>query len=161
VDLNLYPDSFTGANLLIPINRADFCALAVSLYETVTGTAIMGRVTFDDTNDVNVEKAAYLGLITGTSSGTFTPNAQITREQFATLLVRLAGTVIGTPLPAQEPNFSDNGDISAWAYAAVGQVQALGIMSDVGDGRFAPQEPLTREQSIVSMLRLYLAIAVV
>ncbi|MCL2126339.1 MAG: hypothetical protein FWH33_10185, partial [Oscillospiraceae bacterium] len=41
--------------------RAEFCLLAVTLYEKVTGTTITGRLKFTDTTDVNVEKAAFIG----------------------------------------------------------------------------------------------------
>ena len=41
------------------------------------------------------------------------------------------------------------------ATCAKGKVQAAGIMSGVGDNTFSPQEPYTREQSIVTLMRLY------
>jgi len=37
----------------------------------------------------------------------------------------------------------------------VGLVQGSGIMGGVGDNRFDPQGEYTREQSILTMLRLY------
>jgi len=51
--------------------------------------------------------------------------------------------------------FVDNNQIAAWALTAVGQVQEAGIMSGVGNNRFDPQGEFTREQSIMTMLRLY------
>jgi len=35
--------------------RAEFTAIAVHLYEIITDEEITGRVTFNDTNDVNVD----------------------------------------------------------------------------------------------------------
>ena len=55
------------------ITRAEFCALATRLYETVKGTAIAERVTFTDTTDENVEKMAALGVVTGTGDGRLRP----------------------------------------------------------------------------------------
>jgi hypothetical protein len=95
-----------------------------------------------------------LGVVTGTGGGVFSPNAQLTREQAAAMLSRLADA-IGKPLPRQAATFADNGSIASWAVEQVGHVHAAGIMSGVGDNRFAPQSPYTREQSITTMLRLF------
>jgi hypothetical protein len=69
------------------------------------------------------------------------------------MLSRLSNA-IGRPLPAHTPTFVDNAEISEWAMEGVGQIQAAGIMGGVGDNRFAPQAPYTREQSIVTVMRL-------
>jgi len=134
--------------------RAEFTALAVALYEHYTGTTITGRERFDDTSDVNVEKAAYLGIVTGVGNNRFNPDGQLTREMAAVMLARLAN-VIGQPLPASAPTFADNAQLSSWARDGVGRVQAVGIMGGVGNNIFAPRNPYTIEQSIVSMMRLY------
>lgn len=134
--------------------RAEFCALAVGLYETVKGSEITERATFSDTDDVNVQKMAALGVVSGVGNGKFDPNGTLTREQAAAMLARLAEAV-GKPLTAQAPTFADSAAISAWASGAVGQVQGSGVMSGVGGNNFAPQDSYTREQSISTMLRLY------
>jgi len=134
------------------ITRAEFCALAVTLYEFLMGE-ISGRASFVDTNDVNVEKAAYIGIISGVGDNRFDPAGTLTREQAAVMLSRLA-EALGSPLPAQEVAFADNGSIASWAIDGVGRVQAAGIMGGVGDNRFAPQQSYTREQSIVTIMRM-------
>lgn len=156
--LKLVPDTLDGAYTQAT-TRAEFCALAVALYETATDKTIPERKAFTDTKDVNVEKAAAIGLVTGTNAeGTiFNPNAQLTREQAATMLSRLAAA-IGKPLPEQIATFTDNAAISPWAAAQVGQMQAAGIMGGVGDNKFDPTGSYTREQSIVTILRLYDAV---
>jgi len=134
--------------------RAEFAALAVALYETVTGTEITGRVQFNDTSDINVQKMGYLGVVTGVGGGNFAPNSTLTREQAATMLTRLA-EAIGQPLPPSAPTFADNAQISSWAVDGVGQMQESGIMGGVGDNQFSPNGDYTREQSIVTMMRLF------
>ena len=134
--------------------RAEFCALAVALFETVKGDAIAGRAEFVDTKDVNVEKMAALGVVNGVGGGRFDPNQPLTREQAATMLSRLAAA-IGNPLPGKAPTFSDYDEVAEWARAAVGDVQAAGIMGGIGNNVFSPQADYTREQSIVTMLRLF------
>ena len=138
--------------------RAEFCSLAVALYEKVTGGVITGRVTFTDTNSVDVEKMAFVGVVNGTSPGKFTPNAQLTREQAATMLARLSDA-IGKPFPKVAAAFADAGSISDWALEAVGRVQAAGIMNGTSPTNFSPKGPYTREQSIVTMLRMHTAMS--
>jgi len=54
--------------------------------------------------------------------------------------------------------FADSGSVSSWASEAVGQMQATGIMNGVGNNMFSPKYPYTREQSIITVLRLYNAV---
>ena len=133
--------------------RAEFCALAVALYEKMKGV-VTERQGFDDTSDVNVEKAAAVGIVNGVGEGRFDPNANLTREQAATMLARLADAV-GEPLSKTATTFGDKGSVSDWAVEAVGQVQAAGIMQGIGNNTFAPKDSYTREQSILTVLRLY------
>ena len=135
------------------ITRAEFAALVVTLYENQRGT-ITGRSTFGDTNDVNVQKAAYIGVVAGVGNNRFAPNDTLTREQAAVMLARLADA-IDSPLPQQVATFADNTQISDWARDGVGRVQAVGIMGGVGDNMFAPRGSYTREQSIITILRLF------
>jgi len=139
------------------ITRAEFSALAVYLYETATGREITGRTTFNDTNDTNVQKMGYLGVVTGVGNGNFNPNGLLTREQSAVMLVRLA-YAIGQPLQTANPTFADNNQISSWALEAVGSVQASGIMGGTGNNNFSPQGDYTREQSIITILNLFEAL---
>jgi len=109
---------------------------------------------FNDTADINVQKMGYLGIVTGVGNGNFAPDNTLTREQAAVMIARLAYAV-GQPLPQVAPTFADNAAVSSWAVDAVGQVQAAGIMGGVGNNNFAPSGDYTREQSIITMLRLF------
>jgi hypothetical protein len=127
------------------------------LYEAFKGP-ITERVKFNDMSDVYVEKAAAIGVVTGTNVelGLFDPNAGLTREQAAVMLARLANA-IGKPFPANAPTFTDNNSIASWAREQVGQIQGVGIMGSVSSEAlvFSPQGAYTREQSIVTIMRLY------
>ena len=154
------------------ITRAEFAALAVAFFELTLrnseypdGREITGRVTFDDTSDVNVEKAAYVGLVGGVGNNRFNPDGLLTREQAAVLISRLANhdsrpffgwfnDVFEQEMPIFEPTFADNDTLSAWAIDGVGHMQAWDIMGGVGGNRFNPRGAYTREQSIVTFLRL-------
>jgi len=138
------------------ITRAEFCALAVALYEIVTGSEIYGRQPFDDTDDENVEKAAAVGFVAGVGNGMFAPDDMLTREQAAVILSRFA-YAIGNPFAIQAPSCRDSGSISPWAAEHVGQLLKSGIMAGVGNNMFEPKGPYTREQSIITIMRLYQA----
>ena len=137
-----------------PITRAEFCALGVALYETTTGKEITERKTFSDTSDINVQKMGALGIVNGVGNERFEPSGTLTREAAATILARLA-LAAGKPLPEQSTTFADKGKISSWAIKEVGQVQAAGIMNGIGENQFVPTGQYTREQSIITILRLF------
>ena len=100
-----------------------------------------------------MEKAAAIGVVNGVGNGNFAPPDTLTREQAATMLARLSNA-LGKQIPENAPTFSDSGSVSDWATAAVGQMQSAGIMGGVGNNMFSPKGDYTREQSIVTMLRL-------
>ena len=135
------------------ITRGEFCALAVRFYESFTGRTIEARISFSDTRDEDVEKAAGLGVVSGVGEGLFAPNDPLDREQAAVILSNLA-RALEHPLPQAQHTFSDP-DFSPWAQDAVGQVQSAGIMSGSGNGLFSPQGTYTREQSVVTIMNLY------
>jgi len=155
IEANLVPAQLQS-NYRQAITRADFTALAVTLYEGIKGE-ITGRATFVDTNDVYVEKAAFIGVVAGVGDNKFDPNATLTREQAATMLSRLSD-LLDKPFPIQAPTFADNNRISGWAFDNVGRVQAAGIMGGVGNNTFDPLAQYTREQSIITIKRTYDAV---
>ena len=87
------------------------------------------------------------GVIKGVAEDKFAPGAQITRADFAILLVR-AWDLSADELGAFE-------DVAATDYFAneVGIASALGIVNGVGEGKFAPKNPITREQMMVMLAR--------
>jgi hypothetical protein len=163
------------------ITRIEFSRLAVALWEHIKrhsaplpeylmtdplglhlisndDTEHADYLSFIDTRDIDVYKMYALGVINGMGKDAngdeyFDPFGEITREQAAAMISRLSAA-LGKPLTDSAPDFADNTGISAWATADVGKVQAAGIMGGVGGGRFDPQGKYTREQSIVTMLRL-------
>ena len=153
IAVGLVPQSLQS-DYSLPATRADFCALAVSLYENVMNMSITGRVYFDDSNDINIEKAASIGIIFGVGDGLCDPGGELTREHAAAMLSRLA-EAIGKPFEKAAPTFADNNKLSPWSRDAAGQVQAAEIMSGVGGNYFAPKILCTREQSIITIMRLY------
>jgi len=158
---NLVPDTMNGADLTQNITRQEFASVAVNLYETFTGKkALLSDANpFTDTTDGNVSRAYRLGITTGTSDTTFSPDMVLTREQTATMLARVFQKVFlreGDALPYNMPTaFTDQYDISDWANNSVYFMYANSIINGVADGVFAPKATATREQAIIIASRMY------
>ena len=135
------------------ITRAEFAELAVLLYENVAGREIEGRMQRSMPTDINMLKMGYLGVVTNVGDRAFAPGNPVIREEAAVMLARLAN-VMGHALAQADSTFADNNQISGWAIEEAGKVQAAGIMNGSEANRFDPQDFLTREQAIVTMVRL-------
>ena len=159
-ELGLIPECLDGADLTADITRAEFAAVAVKVYEALSGTAAIPIVNnpFTDCNDVEVLKAYNIGAVNGTSATTYDPDALLNREQAATMLTRvfkkvtLAGWTLPTDsqftLPYTKPAaFADDKDISDWAKDSVYFMAANGIINGVGNNKFAPKNVTTEEQA--------------
>ena len=97
------------------------------------------------------EFAAARGLFAGVGDGLFATDRPMTRAMFATVLYSLADR----PAVSGSSAFTDVAD-GAWYAKALTRGQANGIISGYGNGRFGPDDLITREQMcalIVSYLR--------
>ena len=177
-ELGLIPDCLEGEDLTQDITRAEFAAVAVKVYEALSGTPAIPIVNnpFTDCNDVEVLKAYNIGAVNGTSATTYDPDALLNREQAATMLTRvfkkvtLAGWTLPTDsqftLPYTKPAaFADDKDISDWAKDSVYFMAANGIINGVGNNKFAPKNVTsadeangyanaTREQALIIAVRM-------
>ena len=90
ITLNLVPQNLQGAYTQ-PTTRAEFAALAVTLYEAIAGIeiAIDRSIAFTDTTDINMHKAAAIGVVTGVGDNRFAPSGDYTREQSIITILRL------------------------------------------------------------------------
>lgn len=80
------------------------------------------------------------GIMSGTGANTFEPNTTLTRAMVAQMLYAMSGK------PNQGSNTFGDVDSSAWYADAVAWVSYKGVMTGYGEGRFAPNTPVTREQ---------------
>ena len=81
------------------------------------------------------------GLMNGTSETTFEPETTLSRAMVAQILYNRAGR----PEVSGQPRFSDVPK-DQWYYQAVQWAGEQGIVSGIGDGKFAPNANVTREQ---------------
>lgn len=97
----------------------------------------------------SVNRAAELGIVQGTGGGQFGLGQQMTRAAFVTALCRVMQWEMTKP---QTPHFSDVQDRSAWYYTAVETAYANGALLSYSDA-FRPDEPITREEMAVMLVR--------
>lgn len=115
----------------------------VALWQNVFGDVQSGTWYYD-----SVAYAEMNGLFTGYGDGNFGPNDGMTRAMFAQVLWNMDGS----PAVTIDNPFSDVEDI--WYKSAVLWAYDSGIIAGVGDGRFAPEQKITR-QEIMLMLWNY------
>ena len=88
------------------------------------------------------------GFMNGLGDGKFGPDDNTNRAMIVTMLHRLEGT----PNVGNELTFTDVKD-GEWYSEAIRWAAANGIVGGYGDGRFGPEDTLTREQLAVILCR--------
>lgn len=159
-DYELIPDMLENQDMTKSITRLEFAAVSVKTYEKLTGTKALPAITnpFTDCDDSEMRKAYNLGITTGTSATTFSPNTLLTREQAATMLTRVfkratmpkwsIDTDSNFPLTFTQPaKFADDANISSWAKNSVYFMAANNIITGVGGNKFAPNNTTSVEQA--------------
>jgi hypothetical protein len=168
-EAGLIPDILKGADMTKPITREEFAELAVLLYEKTTNKASVASPNiFTDTSNPQVLKAFNLGITTGTSATTFSPNVLITREQCAAMLFRCmkAMAPAGDFSIAGVKDFPDQKDISNYAVESTKYMSKIGIVTGNAQGHFMPKATTTaqqaagygmatREQAIAMTMRIF------
>lgn len=88
------------------------------------------------------------GLMAGTSATTFGPDVTTTRGMIATILWRLEGS----PVVNYAMDYTDVAQ-GQWYSEAIRWAASEGIVSGYGDGRFGPDDIITREQMAAMLYR--------
>ena len=96
------------------------------------------------------EAARAWAMESGVSDGT-DPNGLVTREQFATMLYRYAGSPAAGGMAISE--FTDGASVSDYATDAVTWALSEGVLTGMGDGILAPQGTATRAQAAAMLMR--------
>ncbi|MFR5432084.1 MAG: S-layer homology domain-containing protein, partial [Clostridia bacterium] len=88
--------------------------------------------------------------------GLFKPNADITREEIARVIVAAYNSKTNTKLEkGKSLYFNDLDDISYWAYDYIVEAADMGFIYGMTDELFAPKQPATRAQAAVMIKRVY------
>lgn len=156
--LGLIPQALEYRNLREDISRAEFAAVAVALYEKLSGKEAQNYMTsspFSDTEDREVLKAYCLGVVNGVGNGKFDPDSTLTRQQAVTMLGRVYGLVRlgevsdGSGLnTGAAPLFADDGQIASYARDYIYFFVSAGMINGVGGNQFAPTQTMKRQEAL-------------
>ena len=121
--------------------------------EEIVEPGVSGKLPFTDVKDGSwfyaaVESAYNDGLMTGVTNTTFEPNAPLSRAMLVTILYRMEGA----PTVTAAGTFSDV-KAGQWYTDAITWAAANDIVNGHGEGKFAPNENVTREQMAAIMMR--------
>lgn len=108
-------------------------------------------VSFDDMEGhwamAAVNDLASRLVIIGVGNNSFAPGQDITRVEFAAIVVRAMGLKT-----SDCPAFTDV-KAGSWCYGAVAAAYKYGIVSGYGDGTFKPESKITRQEAMAMIAR--------
>lgn len=167
----LYVSGITGGcatnpNLqYCPNNTVTRAQMAIFLLRGIHGSAYMPPAVGGSTgfNDVPISywAAAWIkqlaaeGITGGCGAGLYCPEATVTRDQMAIFLLRgKYGSAYTPPAVGTSTGFSDV-PITHWAAAWIKQLAAEGITGGCGSGNYCPENPVTRAEMAIFLVRTF------
>ena len=136
------------------IRRCDFVTV-LGRYEGI-GDSSAAKPTESGFSDVpatayyaaHVLWAGTNGIVNGTGAKSFSPNADISRQDMAVMIARYA-KYAGIDLPAGtgSAKFADDGQIATYAKEAVYSMKAAGIINGKGGNSFDPKGSASRAEA--------------
>ncbi len=155
-DANFAPDA--------PVTRAEMTAMVVrglGLQDEAWTSPNFGDVAENSWHAGAVAAAVQADIVQGDAAGRFRPDALISRQEAAVMLLRAmraAGYAPDSGTPSALGAFADAGQISAWAREAMDAAVANGLMQGDPAARLHPQQPITRAESAAMLLRMLRAV---
>ena len=145
-DRSLIDDSGGNFN---PDFNADRATVATALYRLSGSPAVIYKPVFSDIPSDQSYSTAVIwadetGIIAGFDDGRFGPNEGITRQQFASTMLRFAN--IKFPQAANLDSFTDNGIVNESDEPGMGWCVARGLIAGTSDTSLEPERNLTRAQ---------------
>jgi lactocepin len=103
-----------------------------------------------------VEAAYRAGIVKGSLDGSYNPDAEITREEMATMIVRAVNYEDASLLKDLDgaKKFKDDSKIGGFAKEAVYQANELRIIKGRADNSFDPKADTTRAETAVMLYRM-------
>jgi len=137
-------------------------AMAATIFYRIAGEPdVTYRPVFDDVAGNRwysnaITWAFDAGIVTGTSSSTFAPSDNITREQFTAMMHRYAqytGQDVSIPPGFGLGQFTDRDNVSSWAEEAMFWSVYTGLISGHTPTTLAPEGIITRAQCAIILMR--------
>lgn len=126
---------------------------AVPVLPVLPGIGVIEELPFQDVtkSDSFYDDVRYVyekGLMNGTSKGRFSPMSTLTRAMVVTILYRMEGE----PTALYAGTFSDVAD-DQWYTDGVEWAAKCGVVNGYSNGKFGPEDPVTREQLVAILYR--------
>ena len=146
-DTEFAPEATTTRAMIVSI---------LARLENVTSAEAAGfaDVSADDWYATAVNWAASAGVVSGTGDGNFSPNAAITREQLAAMLMNYSAWK-GEDVSARADLSTYSDQPSTWATETMSWAVAEGLISGVTADQLQPQASATRAQ-VAAILQRFL-----
>ena len=142
-----YPDESVRPDA--SMTRAEAATVFYRLYdgEYPAFTRRMSNGTFEDVKTdywfyKEVETLYNIGIVDGTDEHKFSPDAPVTRAEFAVMAARFAD------LDYQGGNIFDDVPNGHWAYSYINAAANAGWVEGYPDGSFRPDEPISRAEVV-------------
>lgn len=142
-----YPDESVRPDA--SMTRAEAATVFYRLYdgEYPAFTRRMSNGTFEDVKTdywfyKEVETLYNIGIVDGTDEHQFSPDAPVTRAEFAVMSARFAD------LDYQGGNIFDDVPNGHWAYSYINAAANAGWVEGYPDGSFRPDEPISRAEVV-------------
>ena len=126
------------------------------LYEAAGKPAVSGECPFTDVSGDNADAvtwAAEQGYLTGVGDGKYEPGRSVTRQEFAAILWRRAGSP-GAAVQGLD-QFRDAGAVGEWARTPVLWAMQAGIMAGRGQDQLAPTGTITVAEALAMLERVH------
>ncbi|MFD0618566.1 glycoside hydrolase domain-containing protein [Paenibacillus sp. GCM10027629] len=149
----------TNATMFEPersITRAEFTAMLVkALNLTSVGESKFTDVSKGAWYEEAVSIAVKAGIIQGTSTTTFNPDARITREEMVTMMMRAYVILKDVKLNENTASsFTDESAVAAWALDSVRAAAALHLINGRGANNFIPSGITSRAEAAALLNRV-------
>ncbi|OME01437.1 hypothetical protein BSK64_21605 [Paenibacillus odorifer] len=138
------------------VTRAEFTAMLIRLLglEGKSSTAF-ADVSADEWYAEEVAQAVEAGIVHGVSETRFAPEAPISRQEMAVMVMRAYEYVSGKKVePKPVIQFGDLRAAASWARESIIAAQALGLIQGRSDQQFAPGGSATRAESAMVLYNL-------
>jgi hypothetical protein len=166
----LYEDGITGGCrsdplLYCPDQRVTRDQMAVFLLKSKYGSSYTPPPVGDSTGFIDVpttywaaawiKQLAAESITSGCAAGKYCPGAPVTRAQMAVFLLKSNYGSLYTPPPVGDSTGFIDVPTTYWATAWIKQLAAEGITGGCGSGTYCPEDPVTRAQMAVMLIRTF------
>lgn len=127
--------------------------LVLGMAGTVNGDNVLNNDYAEDTYKLSIDRLIAIGIFKGYEDGSFKPENNITRGEFAKVITILSGYSNITPKDGGISTYKDV-DITHWAEPYVDMATRLGIINGYGNGIFGVDDKIKYNQVLTMIVRL-------